>query len=100
MTATMQISSLRSSLFARMQEMNRSWLESLREIREIESDFGYRLLIAETPAEAANICNAWMARRLEAIANEQRAFTLAWLALISDVVDSESSTGTPRGGFE
>ncbi len=96
----MQIASFKRNLFERMQDMNRSWLENLREIRAIESDFANRLLVARSPAEATSLCNAWMARRLETIANEQRAFTLAWLALVSDVVTSASSTNAQREDFE
>lgn len=73
-------------LFERMQEMNRSWIEKLREIRQIESDFGSRLLRSESSSEAATICHEWMAKRLEAVAYEQKTFTTAWLALVSDTM--------------
>jgi hypothetical protein len=36
-----------AELFKRMQDMHRSWIERLREIRQIESDFGNRLLNAK-----------------------------------------------------
>ncbi len=88
MTTTPDMSDFNRSLFERMQDMNKSWLESLREIRKIESDFGSRLLIARNPAEATSVCNAWMTKRLETIANEQQAFATAWLALVSDVMSS------------
>ena len=72
-------------LFGRMREMHRSWLERLREIRQIESDFGTRLLTAKTPSEATAICNEWMEKRLETVTSEQQLFAAAWLGLISDV---------------
>jgi hypothetical protein len=71
-------------LFERMREMHRSWLERLREIRQLESDFGTRLLTAKTPSEATAICNEWMIKRLETVASEQQIFAAAWLGLISD----------------
>ena len=71
-------------LFERMQDMNRLWIERLREIRQIESDFGTRLMKAESSSEATTICHEWMAKRLETVAYEQKAFTTAWLALIAD----------------
>jgi hypothetical protein len=80
-----------NGLFERMRGMNRSWLESLREIRLIESDFGSRLLTAKSPSEATTVCNEWMAKRLETVAREHQAFTTAWLALVSDVMKSRSS---------
>jgi hypothetical protein len=85
MTKLAEMTSLNGSLFERMRDVNRSWLESLREIRQIESDFGNRLLAAKSSSEATAICNKWMAKRLETVAREQRAFTTAWLELISHV---------------
>ena len=79
-------------LFERMQEMNRVWIERLREIRQIESDYGTRLLRAESSSEAATICHEWMAKRLETVAYEQKAFTTAWIALISDATKSKFAT--------
>jgi len=75
-----------------MQDMNRLWIERLREIRQIESDFGTRLMKAESSSEATTICHEWMAKRLETVAYEQKAFTTAWLALISDTMKSKLAT--------
>jgi hypothetical protein len=86
MTAKAETTGFNDRLFERMQDMNRTWIERLREIRQIESDFGSRLLRAGSSSEAANICHEWMAKRLEAVAYEQRTFTTAWLALISDTM--------------
>lgn len=86
--------SFNDRLFERMQEMNRLWIERLREIRQIESDFGNRLLKAESSSEAAIVCHEWMAKRLETVAYEQKAFTTAWLGLISDTMKSKSATST------
>jgi hypothetical protein len=36
-----------NTLFERMRDMHRSWLERLREIGQIESEFGTRLLTAK-----------------------------------------------------
>jgi hypothetical protein len=87
---TKTISFFNTGLFERMQDMNRSWLERLREIRQIESDFGARLMAAKTPSEATTICNEWMTKRLETVASEQQVFATAWLGLISDVIKSTS----------
>lgn len=73
-----------TGLFERMRRINRSWIERLREIHEIEQDFGSRLLAAKSPTEATTICHEWMAKRLEAVASEQQIFTSEWLGLVSD----------------
>ena len=85
------MTSFNDRLFEHMQEVNRSWIERLREIRQIESDFGNRLMKAESSSEAATICHEWMAKRLEAVACEQKVFTTAWLALISDAMKATRS---------
>ena len=90
MTEKPKPSSFNNSLFERMREMNRSWLESLREIHQIELIFESRLLAARSQAEAADICGEWMKQRLDAVAVEQRRFTAAWLEVVSDVMKSAS----------
>jgi hypothetical protein len=81
-------------LFERMQDMHRSWIERLREIRQMESDFGNRLLNAKNPMEATMVCTEWMARRLETVASEQQTFATAWLGLISNAVKSARPAAT------
>jgi len=51
MTEPADFMGFNNNLFQRMRDMHRSWLERLREIRQIESDFGTRLLIAKSPSE-------------------------------------------------
>jgi uncharacterized protein with von Willebrand factor type A (vWA) domain len=83
--------SLNGELFERLQTMHRLWLERQREIRQIESDFGTKLLASKTPPEAATICNEWMAARLERVTSDQKTFTNAWLGLISDLMASTAT---------
>jgi len=85
MTTQTETTYFNGRLFDRMQDMNRTWLERLREIRQIEAEYGSKLLAAKTSSEGATICNEWMAKRLETVANEQKAFTTAWLDLFSDM---------------
>jgi hypothetical protein len=84
---TTSFASFNAGLFDRMRIMSRSWIERLREVHQIEQDFGARLLAAKTPAEATIICHEWMAKRLEAVASEQKAFTGEWLGLVSDTIE-------------
>jgi hypothetical protein len=88
MTKETNTISFNTGLFDRMQDINQSWLERLREIRQIESKFGARLLAAKTPSEATTIYNEWMAKRLETVASEHQVFATAWIGLISDVIKS------------
>jgi len=74
-----------NGLFERMRDMNRSRLERLREIHRVDADFSSKLLFAKSPADAMAVCSRWMAKRLEAVTNEQQSFATAWLGLISDV---------------
>jgi hypothetical protein len=91
-----------SRLFERMRAINRTWLEQLRDIRRIESDFWAQLLAASSPAEATSICHEWMAKRLETVASEQQTFTAAWLALVSDTMIAADllHTGLPDNGTQ
>jgi hypothetical protein len=57
-----------------------------REFRQIERDFGSRLLTARNTSEAVTICNEWMAKRLLALASEQQIVATAWFELISDAM--------------
>lgn len=92
MTDEAEVKHFRNGMFERMQDMNRAWIERLRQIRQIEGDYGARLLSAKTSHEATAICNEWMAKRLEAVAGEQQAFVAAWLQLVSGVLKSTSES--------
>jgi hypothetical protein len=83
MTAIPEATTFNDALFERIQAMNRSWLERLRDIRQIDADFGAKLLSAKTASDATIICNEWMAKRLEIVATEQQAFATAWFELLS-----------------
>src|ERR1700722_6971891 len=90
MTIQTETTYFNGRLFDRMQDMNRTWRERLREIRRIEAEYGSKLLAAKPRSEAASICNEWVAQRVETVANEQKAFTTAWLDLFSDLAKSTS----------
>ena len=85
-----------TGLFERMRDMHRLWLERLQEIRQIESDFGTRLLNAKNPSEARTLCNEWMAKRLATVASEQQVFAAAWLGLISEATMPAPATSASR----
>jgi len=98
MTKKAETTNFNGGLFDRMQDMNRSRLERLRETRLIESYFGDRLLTAKSPSEATAVCHEWMAKRVETVASEQQAFTTAWLELISDAMKTTSVMSAATSG--
>jgi len=100
MTTQTETTYFNGKLFDRMQDMNRTWLERLRELRQIEAEYGSKLLSAKTPTEAASICNEWMAKRLETVANEQKAFTTAWRDLFSDMAISPTRAQAVKSAAE
>jgi hypothetical protein len=82
-------------LSKQVQDMHRTWLERLRDIRHLESDFGMKLMTAKTPSEVASVCGEWMAKHVETIAHEQRTFANAWLRMIVDMM-GWAAAGTPQ----
>ena len=85
-------------LLEKMRDMHRSWFENLQRIRHMESEFGARIIGAKSSAEAIDICNDWMKRRLELISEEQRLFVSGWSSLISDMmVLKEKASLKPNG---
>jgi hypothetical protein len=85
-TAMATVTTFSSSVFKHMDEMGQAWLERVREFRQIESDFGARLLTAKNTSEAITTCNEWMVKRLMALASEQQIVAAAWFGLISDAI--------------
>lgn len=87
---------LNGALFKQMQDMHQAWLERLARVRDIESDYGTRLLHAKSPTEATAICTEWMEKRIESIVRDQQAFTNAWIRLITDSARSTAQNGAGR----
>ena len=100
MSETRQLTIFNDRLLEQMRGMNRSWFETLQRIRQIESEFGARVLSAKSSAEAIDICNEWMKRRLEIVSEEQRIFASGWLGLISDLVRPKGDASAKVNGAE
>jgi hypothetical protein len=81
-----------TALLDKFQEINRTWLGRLDEARQVESEFGAKLMKAKTPSEAMAVCNAWMAKRVELLAQEQREFGTAWADIVSGTVQASFTT--------
>jgi hypothetical protein len=100
MSETRQLTIFNGRLLEQMRGLNRSWFETLQRIRQIESEFGARVLSAKSSAEAIDICNEWMKRRLEVVSEEQRIFASGWLGLISDLVAQKGEAPAKSNGAE
>jgi hypothetical protein len=94
-TAMASLTAFNSGVLKRTDEMSQSWLERIREFRQIERDFGSRLLTARNTSEAVTICNEWMAKRLLALASEQQIVATAWFELISDAMKAAALSRGP-----
>ena len=81
----------KTRLYERMRGMHREWLSNAQEIRQLELDYGAKLMSAGTSLEAASFCNEWMSKRLAIVAHEQEMFANSWLWLLADMVGSPSA---------
>jgi hypothetical protein len=88
----------KTRLFERMRGMHRAWIEQAREIRDLEQNYGSKLMAAKSPAHAASLCNEWMAKRMAIVAHEQEMFANSWLWLLADMSESPNvGTSQSRG---
>ncbi len=89
------LSENRKRLFERVEQINRAWLESMREMRRTEAEFSVRLFACGSPDDALVLCNQWMARRLEILATEQQTFATSWTEIVS-LLSKATSSGDRR----
>lgn len=59
-----------------------AWLERLREMQDVEAEFVKEILEVQEPAVALKICNRWIARRLELLGADSKAFAGFWMDLV------------------
>ncbi len=77
------LSENRKRLFEQVEQVNRAWLESMREMRRTEAEFSVRLFACGSPDDALVLCNQWMAKRLEILAAEQQTFAKSWTEIVA-----------------
>jgi hypothetical protein len=82
------ISDDRKHLFDRIEDINRSWLDRMRELRGVEAEFSAKLFASKGPEEAMAVCNQWMAKRLEILGAEQQMFAKSWVDIVGLLGDS------------
>jgi hypothetical protein len=88
------ITGFNAHLLEQIRRLHRGWLEKVWEIRQLELDYGTKLMSAKTPSEAAGFCNEWIGKRMEIFAREQEIFASSWVQLLGDVVALPSGSST------
>jgi hypothetical protein len=83
-------------LFERMRAMHHAWLKNAQELRQLELDYGAKLMSARTAPEAASFCNEWMVKRMVVVLREQEMFANSWVWLLADVAVSLLPASAPR----
>jgi hypothetical protein len=73
---------------------HQAWMERLQEMQAIESQFTKELVATRDPSTALKICNRWIAKRVELLAADSKAFTGFWMDL---VMTAGSGPHTPAG---
>ena len=81
-------------LFERMRGMHRAWLRNAQEIRQLELDYGAKLMSARTAPEAASFCNEWMAKRMAIVVRDQEMFANSWVWLLADMSEQPLAPGS------
>ena len=88
----------RKRLFERVEQINRAWLESMRDMRRAEAEFSVRLFACHSASDALVLCHQWMAKRLEILASEQQLFARAWGELVTLLDKGQAVTATRKTG--
>lgn len=80
---------------------HQAWMERLRTMQEVEAAFGKEVLATRDPSEALKVCNRWIAKRLELLAADSKAFTGFWMDLVMTAGGGVQPPGTsPKKGGE
>jgi hypothetical protein len=80
----------KTRLFDRMRGMHRAWIEKAQEIRDLEQNYGSKLMAAKSPAHAASLCNESMPSAWRS-SHEQEMFANSWLWLPADMIEAPTS---------
>jgi hypothetical protein len=90
------LSDERKHLFNRVEQINRAWLDSMRQMRRAEAEFSIKLFTCKGADEAMVLCHQWMAKRLEILGAEQQLFAKSWTDLVSLLSHSSHATGPKK----
>lgn len=76
---------------------HQAWIERLREMQAIETQFTRELLAARDPNAALNVCNRWISKRLELLTADSKAFTGFWMDLIMTAAGTRKDPERKQG---
>lgn len=79
---------------------HRAWIDRLQEMQAVEAEYTRQLLATREPAEALKICNRWIAKRLELLTADSKAFTGFWMDLVMTAAGSPRPPETPSTGAD
>jgi hypothetical protein len=61
---------------------HQAWMERLKEMQSVEAEFTKELMATRDPSVALKVCNRWIAKRLELLTADSKAFTGFWMDLV------------------
>jgi hypothetical protein len=61
---------------------HQAWMERLQERQAVEAAYAQELLAARDPNQALQLCNRWIAKRLDLLTADSKAFAGFWMDLV------------------
>lgn len=74
---------------------HQAWLERLREMQDVEAEFAKELSANKDPKIALRVCNRRIAKRLEPLTADSKAFAGFCMDLVMTAAGSAASTSAP-----
>jgi hypothetical protein len=74
---------------------HQAWLERLQEMQAVESEFTKELVATRDPSAALKICNRWIAKRVELLTADSKAFTGFWMDLVMTAASGPHTPAEP-----
>ncbi len=59
-----------------------AWVQRLAEMQALEVEFANELLATKDPKIALQLCNRWIGKRLDLLAEDSKAFAGFWMDLV------------------
>jgi hypothetical protein len=77
---------------------HQAWIERLKEMQAVEAEFTKEIMATREPSAVLKICNRWIAKRLELLTADSKAFTGFWMDLVMTAASSgrKPVSGSPN----
>lgn len=76
---------------------HQAWMERLKETQAVETEFAKELMATRDANAALQICNRWIAKRLELLTADPKAFTGFWMDLVMTAAGRSQPTEPVKG---